>query len=240
MTNDSQTKNKEEIYSLFFVFIIFIAIFFGVKHLWGLSDLPGPTDLIEISKVYFEQYGLVIFFFTALFESLLVIGNYFPGTLILLFGLSTLLDSPDKVISSYVYISLGMMLGYTINYFLGKYGWHKVIEKMGYKDELLKIENKLNTTGLFSVFFLYLLPGFGSLLSTSFGILRFNFAKFFAFTIAMVLFWNAVWALAVYLFGQSVLDMFNSGYLAVILAGAYLIYLYKSGKLQQMSEPQKN
>lgn len=235
MINEKQNKNQE-IFYLILVFGTFVALFIGIKYLWGIYSLPGPTDLVEASKIYFEQYGLVIFFFTALLESLLLIGNYFPGTLILLFGLSTLLDSPSKVFESYVYISAGMMLGYTINYFLGKYGWYKVIEKLGYKDELNKIEDKLKTTGLAAVFFLYLLPGFGSLLSTSFGILRFNFTKFFSFTLGMVLFWNGVWALAVYIFGQAVFDMFNSGYLAIILVGGYLIYLYKSGKLKQFSE----
>jgi len=230
--NTEQSK-KEEIGSLVVVFALFLALFFGLKYLWGVYDIPGPSDLVEASKVYFDQYGLVIFFFTALLESLLLIGNYFPGTLILLFGLSTLLDSPDKVLSTYVYISSGMIVGYTVNYFLGKYGWYKVLEKIGYKDELEKIEKKLETIGLTSVFFLYLLPGFGSLLSTAFGVLRFNFVKFFAFTLGMVLFWNAVWALAVYIFGQSIFELFNSGYLAIILAGAYLIYLYKSGKLSE-------
>ena len=236
MTNDSQKQNKEEIFSLFFVFAIFLAIFFGLKYMWGMYNLPGPTDLVESSKVYFQQYGLIIFFFTAFFESLLLIGNYFPGTLILLFGLSTLLDSPEKVLTSFVYISIGMLSGYTINYFLGKHGWYKVIEKLGYKDELVKIENKLNTAGLSAVFFLYLLPGFGSLLSTSFGILRFSFFKFFTFTLFMILFWNTVWALAVYFFGQKVFEMFNSGYLVVLLTGGYLIYMYKSGKFKEYAE----
>lgn len=237
MTNNNLNRDKnQELLSLFFVFIIFIGIFFGVKYMWGVYNLPGPTDLVEASKVYFDQYGLIIFFFTALLESLLLIGNYFPGTLILLFGLSTLLDSPDKVLSSYIYISCGMLLGYTVNYFLGKYGWYKVLEKIGYKEELIKIESRVKKGGVFSVFFLYLLPGFGSLLSTSFGIIKFNFTKFIAFTLATVLFWNFIWALAVYIFGKHVFEMFSSGMLAVVIGGGYLIYLYKSGKFSEYAE----
>lgn len=233
--NTEQSK-KEEIGSLVLVFALFLAIFFALKYLWGVYDIPGPSDLVEASKAYFEQYGLIIFFFTALLESLLLIGNYFPGTLILLFGLSTLLDSPDKVFSTYIYISVGMIVGYTVNYFLGKYGWYKVLEKIGYKEELEKIEKKLQTIGLTSVFFLYLLPGFGSLLSTAFGVLRFSFLKFFSFTLGMVLFWNAVWALAVYIFGQSIFNIFNSSYFVIVLAAIYIIYLYKSGKLKDLHD----
>lgn len=238
MTNNWE-GNKKEILSLVLVFCIFVIGFFLIKNVWVFYNIPGPADLVESSKFYFQQYGIVIFFFTSLFESLLLIGNYFPGTLILLFGLSTLLDSLDKVFYGYIYISAGMILGYTINYFLGKYGWYKLIEKMGFRDEIRRIQTKLSNTGLSSVFFLYLLPGFGSLLSTSFGILKFNFVKFFFFMSFMVLFWNAVWGILVYVFGQAIFDLFSTGYLALILVAGYLIYLYKSGKLNEYINEKK-
>jgi membrane protein DedA with SNARE-associated domain len=232
-------QSNQEILSLIFIFCIFLATFFAVKYTWGIYNLPGPSNLVEHSKYYFDKYGLIIFFFTALIESLLLIGNYFPGTLILLFGLSTLIDSPQKVFEAYIYISLGMLLGYIVNYFLGKYGWYKILEKIGYKDELIKIENKLLNNNLSSVTFLYFLPGFGSLLSTSFGVLRFNFLKFISFTFFIVLAWNCAWAIAVYFLGNTVFQFINNGYLVLVAGVFYIFYLYKSGKLQ-ISEELKN
>jgi membrane protein DedA with SNARE-associated domain len=152
--------------------------------------------------------------------------------LVIFLGVAATAGQPEKAVATVFAVCLGMLIGYIVNYFLGKYGWYKVLIKFGFQNELLKIESRVQNKGLLGAFFLYIMPGLGSLLSTAFGVLKFNFFKFLLFTCTMVLFWNSIWGTVVYFFGMPVFKILTNGVVVFMLFIVYLYYLHTQGKLK--------
>lgn len=226
-------KNNLE---LFIIPIFFLIILFGAKFLWTYFGLPTQDELIGKVQSFFLAYGLWVIFISSIIESMLFLGWYFPGSLVIFLGVAATTGRPLLAIQTVLVVCVGMLIGYSVNFILGRFGWYKVLIKFGFKDELLKIEERIKRGGMFHSFFLYVMPGFGSLLSTAFGVLKFSFAKFIAFTTLMVLFWNTVWGVAVYFFGMPLFKILTNPAITFLLFTAYLYYLHSTGKLKAMYE----
>lgn len=229
----SEFKESKE---LLLLPVFFIILFFGVKYGWTFFGLPTQDEMVATVQNYILLYGVITIFVASLLESMLFVGWYFPGSLVIFLGVSATTGNPILGFKTVLAVCLGMMTGYSINYFLGKYGWYKVLIKFGFKEELIKIEKMLEDKGVFATFFLYIMPGMGCLLSTAFGVLKTNFLKFFAFTASMVFFWNTLWGILVYTFGMKIFNLLTNSYFAIILFIGYLFYLHKTGKLKELTQ----
>jgi membrane protein DedA with SNARE-associated domain len=221
-------KNLE----LFLLPILFLVIFLSVQYGWRYLGLPTENQLILKIQTFFNTYGLWVIFLSSVLESMLFIGWYFPGSLVIFLGVASTQGDPMRALWTILAVCTGMLIGYTINYFLGKYGWHKVLLKFGFGDELQKIQKRVDNKGLMGAFFLYIMPGAGCLLSTAFGVLKFDFLKFFFFTLLMVVFWNTLWGVIVYHFGMSVFKLLTNGIFAFLVFSGYVYYLHTQGKLK--------
>ncbi len=223
-------KYLSENWELFVVPIFFLFFLFLIKYTWGYFQLPNQEDLISIVQTFFRTYGLPVIFISSILESMLFIGWYFPGSLVIFLGVAATTGHPILAVQTVIVVCLGMLFGYSFNYFLGKYGWYKILIKYGFEDELLKIEKRLKNKGMFASFFFYVMPGLGSLLSTAFGVLKFSFTKFFLFTIFMLSFWNTLWGILVYFFGMEVFKLLTNSVSMFILFCIYFYYIYNKEK----------
>jgi membrane protein DedA with SNARE-associated domain len=228
------TENKDIIVAMFIVLAIFAVIIF----LWNFFNLPNQKDLIEIVKSFFSRYGLPVIFFASILESILLIGNYFPGSLVIFLGVSVASGNVLLAVKTIVATCAGMLIGYNVNYLLGKFGLYKAVEKFGYKNEIDKLQNKIERDGIKAGFFFYIIPGFGSLISTTFGILKYNYIKFLLFTIVTTVFWNSLWGALVYFFGMKIFDALSSYVSMFVIFIAYIVYMYKSGKFEELKNKQ--
>lgn len=231
-------KFVQENLELFIMPFIFIIIYLGIQYIWSFFNLPNQDQLISKVQSFFTEYGLWVIFISSILESMLFIGWYFPGSLVIFLGVASTSGDPKQAVLTVFSVCAGMLLGYTFNYVLGKFGWYKVLIKFGFKDELIKIEKRVSDKGMLGAFFFYVMPGMGCLLSTAFGVLKFNFLKFFSFTFLMVVFWNSLWGIIVYNFGMSVFKLLTNGAFAFILFCAYLYYLHTNGKLKSTLNPE--
>jgi membrane protein DedA with SNARE-associated domain len=226
------TENKE----IFISFAIVLVILFSVFGLWNYFDLPDQKDLVEIVQGFFTKYGLPVIFIASILESLLLIGNYFPGSLVIFLGVSMASGMPMVAAKTIAVVCAGMYIGYNINYFLGKFGLYKAVEKFGYKSEIEKLSKKLEEKGVIAGFFLYIMPGMGSLISTTFGVVKYNYFKFLLFTIVTTTFWNSLWGILVYFFGMKVFEIMTSYVSVFIILVLYFIYMYRSGKFEELKK----
>jgi len=64
-----------------------LGVFALLYAVWVVLDLPPEQTIIEIAKPYLERYGAALVLACAFIEGLLLIGWYFPGTLVVIFGL---------------------------------------------------------------------------------------------------------------------------------------------------------
>lgn len=208
-------------------FLLFILI---IEYLWSYFNLPNQNDLINNIQFFFKEYGLPLIFVSSILESMLFIGWYFPGSLVIFIGVAATHGNPLLAVKTILVVCCGMLVGYSINYILGKFGWHKVLMKFGFNEELLKIEKKLKQKGVFSTFIFYIMPSFGSLLSTAFGVLKFNIVTFALFTIFAVVFWNIVWGVLVYHFGIGLFKLLTSTASILVIFCVYFFYMYNKQK----------
>ncbi|OGG43203.1 hypothetical protein A2841_03485 [Candidatus Kaiserbacteria bacterium RIFCSPHIGHO2_01_FULL_48_10] len=176
---------------------------------WFLFDLPPKDELIEIVKEYLARYGYPLVFVGSFLEALLLIGWYFPGSLIIFLSV-ILASSPFSAAVSVFFVTLGLYSGYGVNFLLGKYGWYRLLLAFGIRRQLDEAQIKLSKYGIRAIFASYWNPGLASFISTAAGILQYPVKKFLIFSLIAVSLWDIFWGTLVYSMGERALYTFLS------------------------------
>ena len=92
--------------------------------------LPPAEQIVATISGFYERFGYPFIFVSGILESLFMIGFYFPGSAAILLGAA--LAKTGVVFLPFIifFATLGIMIGYIINYFLGKYGWYKILSRL--------------------------------------------------------------------------------------------------------------
>lgn len=181
----------------------------GVYFIWTFFDLPPREALIELFRGWIAQYGYIIIFAGAFLESLLLIGWYVPGSLVIFLSV-ILAPSPQAAAISVLIVIAGLWSGYTFNFFVGKYGWYKLLIAFGIKQYLDEAQAKLTRYGVLAIFSSYWNPGLASFTSTAAGILHYPPIKFLSYSITATALWGIFWGTVVFILGERALHMFLS------------------------------
>lgn len=205
--------------------ICLLLILFSI--LYRIISLPTPEDLINIYRVLFESYGLWILFISAIVEGLFIIGLYFPGSLtialsVLILG-NTTLDL--FLIGSISYVAF--MLSNIMNYYIGKYGYYKLLLFISKKDTIDKMQKTMEKYGNRTFFITGVLPNFFAVTSVCAGISNLNIFRTLYLQATALLFWIFIWTLV----GSLIVNHVNlndenqSFYIIIIffLWGMYLV-----------------
>ena len=217
-------------------FIITVALYFGIRFLWGYFDMPSQQDITNLVTGFFTKYGLIVVFLSAIIESILLIGGYFPGSLVIFLGVASSVGNPVRATCVVILAVLGMIIGYSVDYVIGKNGGHRLMKKIGLEEEIEIVNKKVNNRHIWSAFALYIIPGSGSILSTSFGILKINYFKFLTFIFITVSIWNTIWGIVVYHFGMKSLDLITNKWIGIVIICAMFIYFIYSGKWEKLQQ----
>ncbi len=200
---------------------IFIILFFLVMILlWKALGLPSEEVLIEKTREYFFKYGLVTVFIASLIESMLLVGWYLPGGLIIFLGVILSAGNPVHATASVICTILGFSIGYSANYFLGQYGWYKLFIKFGLSRSLSQAQEQFQKYGLRGIYMSYWQPNLGALISTSAGILKFNKLKFITHSTFATIIWSTFWGVIAYFLGEKVLS-----YLGIVFFGIMIVWI---------------
>jgi membrane protein DedA with SNARE-associated domain len=225
---------KQEYILLALVAGFSFAIIFLLRFLWDYAGLPSSQEIISLLINFINTYGLWIVIVSAFLESLLLVGMYFPGTIIIFTTIAATGSDVERMLKVVLFASIGMLLGYTFDYILGRRGLSKVFTKIGIESEIEKLKQQVQSQGIFSGIFLYALPGFGSLLSTALGVMRFSFIYFLIFITSCILFWNTLWGVVGYFLGPVLLSYVSSKYFSLSVVAIWLVYFYRSGKFDEI------
>ncbi len=213
--------------------LILIAVFASLILIWRILDLPPDDVLIQMVTGYFMKYGLVTVLLASIIEGMLLVGVYIPGGMVIFLGVITAAGNPRHATLSVIMTIIGLSLAYIFNYFLGKYGWYKVLLRFGLGESLTKAENNFAKNGYKSMYMTYWQPNFASLTSTGAGILRADFKKFFTHSLIATILWCAFWGTTAYVMGDKVLTYLGPVFFAVMLGWIISIIWghYKAKKL---------
>ncbi|HRH25243.1 MAG TPA: VTT domain-containing protein [Candidatus Paceibacterota bacterium] len=209
--------------------ILIILIFIAIIGLWKVLGLPSEEVLIEKTREYFFKYGLITVFIASILESMLLVGWYLPGGLIIFLGVILSAGNPVLATLSVLCTILGFSIGYTFNYFLGYYGWHKLFIKFGLAGSLEKAKENFQKYGFKAIYASYWQPNLGALISTSAGTLRAPKNKFIFVSTTATIVWSAFWGLCAYFIGEKILSYLGIVFF-VIMSLWVLNIIYKHYK----------
>jgi membrane protein DedA with SNARE-associated domain len=208
-----------------------LGVFLLIYLAWRFFALPPQEEVIEIARVYFDKYGLAILLVSALVEGTVLVGWYYPGSLIIFLGVILAGKDIKKVVIAVSVITLGLFFAYIINFLLGKYGWYRLLLKFGLRDALEDAKERVSKYGLLAIFMSYWQPNLAALVATSAGILDFSFGKFFLYSLVATSLWNIFWGTLVYFIGEGVLSLVGLRFvfLAIFAWIVYRIWNDKKG-----------
>src|SRR3989344_5242928 len=203
---DSHPRHMEkmrEILSIIWLPLSALAVLAFFYSTWGFLNFPPQEEIVAIAKGYYDEYGLLTVFFAALIEAMLLAGWYFPGSLVIVFGVVLAGGDISQLIGMTVAVTLGFIVAHICNYLLGKYGWYKILSALGFQEAIDKAQKQLATYGPRAILLTYWHPNFATLTSTAAGILQIPFRPFFLYSIIALTVWDSLWALVGYLLGDS-------------------------------------
>lgn len=206
-----------------------IGLFLSLLLIWKLLRLPSEEVMVEKARAYFFEYGLITIFIASLIESMLVVGVYIPGGLVIFLGVILSAGNPTQAFLSVLCTILGFSLGYIANYFIGYYGWYKLFTKFGLSNSLIKAEEQFRKHKYKAILFSYWQPNLGAFVSTAAGVLKASRKKFMIASTVAAIIWSTFWGLSAYFFGEKILSYLGIFFFIImsIWIGSIIVGHYK-------------
>jgi len=206
---------------------VLLLLFVLLVVAYQMFDLPGKEELVLKAQGYYERHGYLTVFLGSAIEGLLFVNWYFPGSIIAVTGVVFAKTIGMNVFAVVGLIIAGFFLSGMVNYSLGRYGWYRLLLKMGLEKPLQTVKLKMERWGLFMIFGSYLHPNVGALAATSAGILGFEFKKFALYSFWAIVLWNTIWGLVVYFSGTFILDIIGPWFVGATLVFWLGLRLYR-------------
>ena len=200
------------------LFAFYVLVIFLIRG--KFSDTPS---FVEGIKNIYLNFGYPIIFFGGMLEAMFLVGFFVPGSIVLLMGAS--LSRLGIVEYPYVFLlgTSGLVIGYVINYFLGKHGWYHVLAWLGLEKGIGAGKKRLEKNTARTIILGYFFPGGASFISTSAGVLKIKFGKFLLLSILAQSFWSLVWGTLAYFFGLHLVE-FVIKYFIFVLLGIGMVW----------------
>lgn len=185
---------------------------------WHLFDLPSDTDLMHMAGAIFDTFGYAAVFVSAVIEGALVVGLYYPGALVIF--LSVILAGQDvvRVATLVLVVTSAFAIGLSIDYALGKYGWYRLLLKIGLRTELERAEERFKRRGALAIIGTAWDINIASFTATAAGILRYPYGRFLLYTFCAFLVWNSIWATVIYFIGRQALEFTGGNFAYPLIA----------------------
>src|SRR3989338_3380973 len=178
---------------------IFALLAFGLFYIfWALLDLPPKEEVMRIAELYFETYGLATIFVAAMIESVLFVGWDFPGSLVIVLGVVFSRDDFVQLLGVYSVTTLAFIIAYALNFYVGKYGWYRLLLALGLRKPLENAQHQLTRYGPRAIFLTYWHPNLAALTSTAAGILQLPFRTFMTYSAAAAILLDVFWTVVGY------------------------------------------
>jgi membrane protein DedA with SNARE-associated domain len=200
-----------------------LVVYFSMLILWKIFNLPPLDKLEAIIKIYFDKYGLWIVFISALIEGFLLIGQYFPGGVVIFLGVTAARDNLIEVGWVLFVVGVAFFIAYYLNYIVGRYGWYKLFLKFGLGNSLDKAKAKLEKHVMTAILGSYWEPNLASITATAAGVLKIPLRYFLTSSLIGIVIWNLFWGIVVYFLGYALLQHQVLMYVTIIAVWCAII-----------------
>lgn len=195
-----------------------LLIAYGIFLLVVKDSSPTSAQLVNSFSKLYAKYGYEVIFFGALLEALVMVNLFVPGAAAVALG-AVFARTGDVDLSLAVLAGAGgALVGYSIDFALGYFGFHEVIEKLGYDKILHKTKSRVQKSSLISFTVGFIHPNIGALISLAAGILKLDFKGFFGLVSLSTLAWYSFWGILIFAVGEAFLTIFTKyGFVLVLL-----------------------
>lgn len=208
----------------------FAGMLFGV---WKLLDLPPEHRVIEIARDYFNKYGLAVVIVSSFIEGLLIVGLYFPGSMVFFLGLLAAGNDPVQVAQVAGFAIIGIWAAYVVNFYIGRFGWYHLFTAVGLRDSLESAKRKLDRNGISAIAMTFWHPNIGAVVATAAGVLDLPVKVFLPASLLAVAFWLSFWSVVVFWLGPDAISILGFRLLIFLLvvwmAYRFLMARYRPG-----------
>jgi membrane-associated protein len=180
--------------TLIATYVVFLIVARGV--------VPTSEELIEVFADLYSRYGYEIIFVSALLEGLVLVNLFVPGMLALALGAVFARTGQTDLTLVILTASLGIVLGYIIDFLMGYFGFGDTLKKLGYESFIQASREKLKQFGNRGLIVGFIHTNVGSFLAFAAGTMRLSFLNFVIVAISSTLVWATVWGLAAFYFGD--------------------------------------
>jgi membrane protein DedA with SNARE-associated domain len=211
-------KKIKEVIKLLSIPLTLLIIYLTLFLIWKILSLPPPTEMINIVKNFFDKYGLIIIFISALIEGILLLGQYFPGGFIIFLGVISAGKNIPRAIEVVSIVSISFFIAYYLNYLMGKYGWHNLFLRFGLKNSIEKSKKRIKNHTFSAIFLGFWEPDIATITATAAGVLEINIKKFLIYSAFSIIFWNILWGTLVFSLGEKALKFTGIQYILPAIA----------------------
>ncbi|MCR4325509.1 MAG: VTT domain-containing protein [Patescibacteria group bacterium] len=219
-------RNVRNVLSLIWLPLFALAAVAVYYLIWGIFDLPPQEEVVRLAEQYFDTYGLITVFIAAIIEAVLFVGWYFPGSLVIVLGVVFAGRDFSQLFGVFAVTTLGFFVAYTFNYFVGKYGWYRLLLALGLDGPIEKAQAQLVSYGPRAIFLTFWHPNFGGLTSTAAGILQMPLRTFLIYMIAATTLWDIFWTIVGFSFGEFAITAVGPKVVVPFIAAWIAITLY--------------
>lgn len=157
--------------------------------LWKPLGLPNSVELAEIAEKLFAQYGIIILFIGAFIEGIFMVNLYFPGSFVILLAILVSDRSVEALSLIALVVWIGFALSAALNYYLGRYGFYKVLLYLGSPKVITRMRSWLDKKGKLAVLLAAIHPNFLAISLVCMGIAREGLVKSMQLALGGLLFW---------------------------------------------------
>ncbi len=206
--------------------VIMLAVLLFFFYFGKYLPTPSPQELVNNVIIKFGTLELWAIFLIAIVEGFLLLGQYFPGGIVVFFSIVSAGKDLLRISILTFVISISFIIAYILNYLIGKYGLYHVFARLGFKKSLEKSKKKVHEKAAAAIALSYADPNLASITATAAGIIRLPFKRFLLLSIVWVFLWNIFWAIIIYILGGAALDLVGMKYIFFVLALWIIIILF--------------
>lgn len=166
------------------------------------------NDILEFVKQQYATFGYLIVFLGAYFENTVFLGLILPGGSLVLLGAIYASEGTMFLPLVILFGWLGMFLGNSTDFWLGRVGVLRLIKKTRWHSKLephmLTAKNFLDRRGGMAVFVSHFFGHLRSFVAITAGATHFSYARFARYELAAALIWNILYCLAGFFFAASI------------------------------------
>jgi len=218
---NSKTKTPSTVFRLLAVPLIIIALYLLLALLEYIFHFSSRDIFLGLLMKQFNQHGYWLVFVAALLEGVLIIGNWFPGGVVIFLAVISAGDNIKEVVIVVSLVCVAFSISYYFNYLMGKYGWYKLFVGLKLKNSLDRAHRRLERHAFNAIILSYWEPNLASVTATAAGILFLPVKKFLPYSIFAIVMWNTAWGVIVHVLGERALRLTGKKY----IIGALLIWI---------------